>query len=344
MIKNRLKARKQIISLLRGFYFLPIFLNLHKEGIIDEFPNNRFKNINKLKFKNTNFLKRVLDYLVRLDLFERKKNTCYRMTKFGVFISKRLGTMYILNSYSKIINNFSTNLNTFINENSWCERKDNIIGSGLIHTRKFFEPSLKLINLEKTNYFLDIGCGDGSFLNVVKKSNNNIKILGCDLSNESVKQTKKKLGIKKKNNIFQSNGTDILKIKKKLELNKIKLDKNSVISLWFLLHEISNNSEKMVVSYLKKIRTNFPETPILIGEISKFDDKIVSEQKSASIMPEFMLFHELSRQGLLSENQYLSIFEKSSYKLKKIIRTDNLKVKNKRLSTNFICLIEPKIL
>ncbi len=58
-------------------------------------------------------------------------------------------------------------------------------------------------------------------------------------------------------------------------------------------------------------------------------------------MPEFTLFHELSGQGLLSENQYLSIFQKSSFKLKKIIKTDNLKIKNRSTSSNFICLIEP---
>lgn len=341
MNNKRIKARQEIISLLRGFYFLPIFLNLHKQGILNKFSNNCFINLYKLKYKNINFLKRILDYLVRLDLFERKKNS-YRITKFGIFISKRVGTMYILNSYSKIINNFSANLNRAINENSLCERKDNIIGSGLIHVKKFFEPSLKLINLKKVNNFLDIGCGDGTFLNIVKKTNRNTNILGCDLSYESVKQTKKKLGYKKNTKIFQSNGLDILKIKKKLNKNKIKLDKNSIISLWFLLHEISGNSTKAVVDYLKKIRKNFPETPLLIGEISYFNDKLAIQQKSVSIMPEFMLFHELSGQGLLSEKQYLSIFQKSSYKLKKIVKTDNLKIKNNSSSSNFICLIEPK--
>ena len=214
MNNKRIKARQEIVGLLRGFYFLPIFLNLHKLGILNKFSNNRFISLYKLRYKNTIFIKRILDYLVRLDLFERKKSS-YRITKFGIFISKRIGTMYILNSYSKIINNFSGNLTKVIKESSWCERKDNIIGSGLIHIKKFFEPSLKLINLNKTNNFLDIGCGDGTFLNVVKKANRNINILGCDLSNESVKQTQKKLFFKKNKNIFQSNGLDISKIKNK---------------------------------------------------------------------------------------------------------------------------------
>ena len=342
MPNKRIKNREEIIKLLRGFYFLPLFLNLHKLKILDKFSRDSFTDIKKLNFKNKIFLKTILNYFVRLDLFEKKKYK-YKLTGFGVFILKRIGTMYILNSYKKIFNNFSYNLNNTVLDQSWCERKDNIIGSGLIHVNKFFKPSLKLINLKETNNILDIGCGDGTFLNVIKKASDKINILGCDLSYQSVRQARSKLLFKnkKKNNIFQSNGNDILRIKKKLFLKKIELDKNSVISLWFLLHEISNDSPKEIESYLKQIRKNFPKTPILIGEISKLDDKIIKAHKSASIMPEFMLFHELSGQGLLTEKQYMTIFKKSSYKIKKMIKTDNLKIKKVIGNSNFICLIEP---
>ena len=180
-------------------------------------------------------------------------------------------------------------------------------------------------------------------MNVVKKGNNSINILGCDLSKESVKQSRSKLSLpnNKKKNIFQCNGNNIVKIKEKLLKAKVELDENSIISMWFLLHEISNNSPKTVVKYLKRIRVNFPKTSILIGEISKLDDIKITHQKSFSIMPEFYLFHELSGQGLLSEKQFKQIFKDASYRLKKIIRTDTLNLKKTDSSSNFICLIEP---
>jgi len=342
-LQKRKKIRKEIVELFRGFYFVPIFLNLHKLKILDKFSQNSFTDLKRLRINNTLFLKKILDYLVRLDLFE-KKNEKYKLTRSGFSLRKRMGTMYILNSYRKIFDNFEFNLKNKVLNSSWCDRKDNIIGSGLIHTRKFFEPSLNLINLKKVNNLLDIGCGDGAFLNVVKKNNHSINILGCDLSSESVKQTKLKLSLsqKKKKNIFKCNGNDILQIKEKLLKAKVELDENSIISMWFLLHEISNNSSLTIVKYLKQIKKNFPKTPILIGEISKLNNQTIKNQKSLSIMPEFYLFHELSGQGLLSEKQFLQIFKDASYKLKKISRTDNLDLRKNNISSNFICLIEPK--
>jgi hypothetical protein len=150
------------------------------------------------------------------------------------------------------------------------------------------------------------------------------------------------LNIKDKSQIFRSNGMDIEYIKMYLEKKKIILDKNSLISMWFLLHEISNNSQLSLIKYLKKVKKNFPETPILIGEISSLSEKQVRAHNKISILPEFKLFHELSGQGLLKEKDYVSIFNKASYQIKKLIRTDKLYHNRIYSSSNFVCLIKPK--
>jgi len=338
--KNRNKLRAEFITLMRGFYSLPILVNLHKEGILKKLSLNNYTDIKNLKFKNQFFIEKVLKYLTRLDILQNKK-TKFRYTNLGFKISKRIGTFYILNSYSKIPLNFSNNLKENQKFKNWCERKDNILGSGLIHYKKFFIPSLKISNFKIKKDILDIGCGDGTFLNLVKKSNPNIRVLGCDLSNKSVSQTKKNLRLKEKDFIFRVDGSDIELIKKKLDKKKIFLGKDSIISLWFLLHEISGNSKQILVKYLSKIRRSFPETSILIGEISSLSEKQMKKHNKISILPEFTLFHELSGQGLLSELDYFSIFKQSSYSVKKIIRTDKLQFNGISSSSNFICLIEP---
>lgn len=338
--KNRNKLRSEFIILMRGFYTLPILVNLHKKGILERFSLNKYTDIKNIKFKNQFFIEKILKYLTRLDILKQKQNK-FKYTDLGFKISKRIGTFYILNSYSKIPLNFSNNLKKNQTFKSWCERGDNILGSGLIHEKKFFRPGLKLSNLETKKDILDIGCGDGTFLNLVKKNNSNIRILGCDLSEKSVSQSKKNLRLKKKDFIFKVDGSDIEFIKQKLDKKRIVLGKDSLISLWFLLHEISGSSKQRLIKYLRKIRSNFPETSILIGEISSLNEKQMKEHNKISILPEFTLFHELSGQGLLSELDYLSIFKKSSYRVKKIIRTDKLQYNGISSSSNFICLIEP---
>ena len=155
-------------------------------------------------------------------------------------------------------------------------------------------------------------------------------------------QTKKNLKVRDKDFIFRADGLDIGLIKKKLDKKNIYLNKNSLISMWFLLHEISNNSTNTLIKYLNKVRNNFPETSILIGEISSLKDNQVRAHNKISILPEFKLFHELTGQGLLTELDYFSIFNRSSYKIKKLIRTDKLKYNGIYSSSNFVCLIEPK--
>jgi SAM-dependent methyltransferase len=326
---------------MRGFYSLPILLNLHKCGFLKKLSSKSYVNIKNFNVKNKFFFEKILKYLCNLELIDKKKNS-YKLTKLGLTVSKRIGTFYILNSYSKIPLRFEYNLKKNSNYENWCERNDNILGSGLIHKKKFFKPGLELSDIKNKNIIFDIGCGDGTYLNLAKSINSRIKIAGCDISSKSVTQTRNNLNIKDKSQIFRSNGMDIEYIKMYLEKKKIILDKNSLISMWFLLHEISNNSQLSLIKYLKKVKKNFPETPILIGEISSLSEKQVRAHNKISILPEFKLFHELSGQGLLKEKDYVSIFNKASYQIKKLIRTDKLYHNRIYSSSNFVCLIKPK--
>jgi SAM-dependent methyltransferase len=339
--KNRIQIRSEIISYLRGYYFFPIFFHLYKKKYLDKFKNEKVKlSLKEFKVKNYFFLEKILNYLVRINILNKKLEK-YSITKIGLILKKRIGTMYILNSYNNILTNVEPYLSGKINKNRLCNRDENVIGSGLLHSKKFFEPAMKKINLDNKKYVLDIGCGDGSFLKTAVKNNSNLYILGCDLSKRSVKQTKNKIKLHKKKFIFKLNGSKISEIKKILKNKNISLGNNSLISMWFLLHEISNNSKNDLIKYLSQVRKNFPETDLLIGEISKQDDLLLQKHKDISVMPEFYLFHEISGQGLLSKKDFMTVFMQSGYKLKWIINTDKIRFNKSVSDTNFICYLKP---
>jgi hypothetical protein len=71
--KKRNKIRKELIFLMRGFYSLPILLNLYKSGILQKFSFNKYISINKFKVKKKFFLEKILNYIYRLNLLEKKK-------------------------------------------------------------------------------------------------------------------------------------------------------------------------------------------------------------------------------------------------------------------------------
>jgi phospholipid N-methyltransferase len=338
---NRIQKRSEIIGYLRGYYFFPIFFYLYDKRYIDKFikKNNKIT-LKDLKKKNNFFLEKILNYLVRIKILI-KKNKFYSLSDTGLILNKRIGAMYILHSYSNILTDIKRNINYGVNKRKLCNRKENVIGSGLLHVRKFFEPALKKIDLSNKKFVLDIGCGDGTFLKNVIKRNKNIGILGCDLSKESVKQTKKKIKLKKNDLIFNLNGSNLSEIKNILKKNKIHLGKDSIISMWFLLHEISNNSKDILVKYLSNVKKNFSDTPLLIGEISKQTNELLQKHKDISLMPEFYLFHEISGQGLLSEKDFFSVFRQSGYSLQWIINTDKINFNKTTSNSNFICMLKP---
>ena len=77
-----------------------------------------------------------------------------------------------------------------------------------------------------------------------------------------------------------------------------------------------------------------------ILNITKFDYETMALNKSFSIMPEFLFFHELSGQGVLKYEDYDSILKKIPYKLEKQIQFDLIKTKNKSIPSAFIWLLK----
>ena len=122
--------------------------------------------------------------------------------------------------------------------------------------------------------FIDNYSNDGSY-EILKKNQNNIKIFKADAS--KINQWKKKINIKGKKTIF---------------------------FFWFLLHEISKNKKSIIIDYLKSIKKNFPNSTIVICELTKQNDIILQENCEKSLMPEYLLFHDFSGQGVLSFSDY----------------------------------------
>lgn len=50
-LQKKIKIRKETVELLRGFYLVPIFLNLHKLKILDKFSQNSFTDLKRLSIK-----------------------------------------------------------------------------------------------------------------------------------------------------------------------------------------------------------------------------------------------------------------------------------------------------
>jgi|SaaInlStandDraft_3_1057020.scaffolds.fasta_scaffold17061_1 hypothetical protein len=317
---TKLNTREEIIFLLRGFFANPIITALGKSGIIDQFMEGEFRLQDFKSIKNPEVFEYVVKYLVQIGLISASNsdNELYNMTTLGKKILPRYGSFVLLHSYKSFVDDFDSLL---FDENARipkCDRLENVIGSGLTNGRKFFPEALKMLDNAKLGTIIDIGCGDGFFLSSVVDKFPDVDIVASDLSQIALEQTV--LNLNKLNNSLNittilSDAYDVKKWATEFLNKNTKIQDNIVISIWFVLHEVSQGRVERVVHLLNNIYTFFPKAQLIIGEITRIDDDLLSSNRHHSLMPEFQFFHDLSGQGILKWDEYKLILEQIPYKL-----------------------------
>lgn len=312
---KKVNARKELLSLLRGFFATPIITALSKDGIIENIL--RKKKISLSDFKKTNynimFLESIFNYLSSLGLLRKiKKN--YSLTHLGSKVFKRRGSFHLLHSYRSFINN--TDLLLKKKYVAKCDRVENVIGSGLTNGKKFFPSAINQIKKNKLDLIIDIACGNGEFIRNCSSVFPDIDYLAIDLSSKALNETKSmmiKMKKKLKIKYFKCDGLNV-KNWGKFVKNNYGTKKKILISMWYLVHEISKKEKINIVKFLNNIYKLFPNSEIIIGEILNTDPKVLYTGKDISIMPEFLFFHEISGQGVLSKKDYEFIEKKIKFR------------------------------
>lgn len=329
-----LNVRQQIISSIRGYFLTPLIATLAKQNFFK-------KNLNKKFAVKEKYLNLVIKYFFRLG-FVKKKGNLFYFTKLGKKIFSRSGSFNIVHSYRDYLYNLDYILKKDKKDNNIeCDREENIFGSGSTNYRKFFKPALKLLKKNDFEAIYDLGCGNGFFLDLINKKFKNKKILGSDLSNIALAETKKRFK-KKKIKLLNSNASDVKKWSKWI-LKNFDANKNDIIiSMWFIIHEISKKNTSLIINFFKNINKLIPNAKILLGEIVEPDFNILSKNKLNTIMPEYLFFHQFSGQGVFSLKELKYMLYKIPYRITKEINIDEISHKNKKDPSGIIWFLEPK--
>ena len=265
---------EKLVFYLRGFFAAPIICEFSKRKIFRYSKNKAVFDIDRLqKIKGKKEVKACLNYLIRINLLNKVDEEKYEFTKIGTEIFKRANSYYVPHSYREYILNLDNILDKKININTLnVDRDENIIGSGLTHMR-YFPPVLSYFAREKIETVVDVGCGNGHFLNLMNNNFENLNLVGFDMSSVSVKAAKQ---IKKNNSnklfIFKEDASKIKKWEKKIK--NFTKGKKTVFFFWFLLHEISSNKKSVIIDFLKNVRKKFPNSKIVICELTKQSKEI----------------------------------------------------------------------
>jgi len=342
------KIKEEIVNTMRGFFCMPVLSSLGLLGVLDVIissPTNSLNNFTKIK--NQKLLKNSLDYLAALGFLEYvdEDTNNFKATKFGKEIFKRCSSFYVPHSYNQHMHDFYNLLTNYQTDKSQSvDRRENVIGSGMTHQR-YFPPAISFLK-RRINFDLlaDLGCGDGHFLNLVKKAFPHKNIVGIDISKTAIDVACEKL---KEHHPFQQVNmiqSDAIDIRNWGERLKQIAGKNSIVlSMWFLLHEISKKDPDYLTDFFLKISSNFPDSPIILSELVRHDNYLLAANKHDSLMPEYLFFHDMSGQGILSWDDYKKILNDIPYKLAYEMVFDELtKVDGMKIPSSFVWCLVPK--
>lgn len=339
---------EDLVLLLRGFFATPAISSLGRLGVLEEMrisPNFHAASFSVVK--NQKLFQDTLNYFARLGLIEpiNTEMKLFKTTKLGVDVFRRANSFYVPHSYFDYLYKFHEMIqnqeDVVVPE---VERLENVIGSGITHLR-YFPPAVSFLK-RKANFdtLVDIGCGDGHFLSSFVAQVPDKKIIGIDMSEVSTNATyvNLKRDFPKVNlKTFCCDGSDVSKWSK--EVLEYSGNNSVAIAMWFLIQEISKNNPKVIIKFLSEVRSIFPHAPIVIGEMVRQSEEILLKNRHRSLIPEYLFFHEMSNQGVLSWSEYKEILAETGYRIEVEKLFDEVVDSNgENIPSTFVWCLVPK--
>jgi SAM-dependent methyltransferase len=294
---------------------VPVLSALQQVGLVEPLLAGAVRVENCQDIKNPHLLKSSLTYLASINVLH-ESNGSFSLTDFGRKMLPRNGSASILESYAAHFDELSSNLQRIPSEYiGEVDRSLNILGSGGMHATKFFNPGLDFVSQSAPKTWVDLGCGNGTFLaKAAQRLETITNLLAVDLSPTSTDTSQTYLEKKFpaiKVNSKVSDAKDVQKWAAELTGR----DK-TVISAWFVIHEFCEGKVSKVIEFFNDVWNISPRSEILIGELVKADSKVLAENRSQTIMPEFLFFHACSGQMPLTWSEWNEIRNSIPYDIK----------------------------
>jgi hypothetical protein len=300
-----LDPRALIIQNLRGRFVTPVLAQLGEQGGLGRLAVTQLHLSDYPQF-NPQVLQSLLEYLQALGFVETDQANAWRATVLGRQVFQRWGGFAIVDSYEAYFSRLDELLLSDIKPaDVQVNRKLNVVGSGQLHARKFFAAALDMLDNSAPDILVDIGCGDGAFLEAALGRFPHLTIVAVDFSAESIKLAYERLAPKLRTawHCAVADGADVAHWSQAVP----RCSPRIVVTGWFVLHEFCRGRVESARDFFFSVKEHFPTAAILIGEVVKADPYILAQQSGRSVLPEFQLFHALSGQGLLNWRQFLEL-------------------------------------
>lgn len=310
--------REELVASIRGRYLVPVIVTLAELGLLQKLLSGPFFLRDFCEVKGQAAFAAVVDYLVSIGVcMPTDIDGQFTVTGTGRTILSRAGAHLILESYGDLFSNLRGLLDAGKSPPP-VDRDRNIHGSGLIHKKKFFPAAIEMLEAERCSQLIDLGCGNGEFLSQVRQRLPNCRLTGVDLSPTAIEETRSRIACEQVSVCCAS--ADAIDSWS----TRFEYDSGTVVAMWFVLHEFVDSAPSRAIDFFRRLAAKLPDADVLIGEIVAVDPASLAAAHSETVVPEFLLFHQLSGQGVLSADAWNEIKSSIPYEIRHEISTSQI--------------------
>jgi ubiquinone/menaquinone biosynthesis C-methylase UbiE len=292
------------------------FQTLLSLGLLDEMSRKGAVDIREFAQRNgldEKLLLAVCDALFAREILRKESADVFALDERGKFLLENdlsRGWFYLSLGYENVLYNLEDLVRGKVKYGVDIVRDGKFValGSGLA-SKHFYFP-LVVEHLRKGGYkrVLDIGCGDGEFVQLVCQTLPGVSGVGFDLSPEAIAAGQQRL------KSLSMNGRIALHVGDAFRIGEMRdrLKGVDAATIFLVLHEFcgGNNNER-AVAFLRAFREALPGVPFHIIETLR----PTAEQMRSSPGPaiEYFLFHDLSGQTPVCRDTWKSIFREAGF-------------------------------
>jgi hypothetical protein len=294
---------------IRGYAATVVFQTLLNVGFLDALKKEG--PVDPGDFARANGLDPdILEYLCEyLDILRilKKSDGGFALDRLGeTFMAEPRGTFDLTYGYQPIFSNLEPMLRGEMVFRRDVDRRGDFIakGSGELGVQLPFPVMREMILAAGIKRVLDLGAGDLEFLFHILEGTD-LTAVGIDLNADAVRYARGRLASSRFADRIEVDEADMYDVE---ALARRWPDVDGVTAC-DVFHEYLLTEEERIVDLLSRIRAAWPGAAIVVAEFCKQPPEVLRKRPTAFV--EHHLFHNLTRQKILSADEWLDIFERA---------------------------------
>jgi ubiquinone/menaquinone biosynthesis C-methylase UbiE len=292
------------------------FQTLLSLGLLDEMSRKGAVNVKEFSQRNglnEKLLLAVCDALFAREILRKEGADVFALDERGKFLLENdlsRGWFYLSLGYENVLYNLEDLVRGKMKYGTDIVRDGKFValGSGLA-SKHFYFP-LVVEHIRKGGYkrVLDIGCGDGEFLQLVCETLPGVNAVGFDLSPEAISVGRQRLKTLNLSGRIALHPGDAFRIGEMRD----RLKGVDAATIFLVLHEFCGGANhERAVAFLRAYRETLPGVPFHIIETLRPTPEQMRSHPGPAI--EYFLFHDLSDQTPVCRETWKGIFREAGF-------------------------------